>query len=188
MANYTPHVWVNFPDTSTPINATRLNEMEQGIEDGNAIATISVPGQVQLADTATMNTGTSTTRVPSVSVIAAYVTAHSGGGSGTVTGVSDGVTTYPPDATTGVIDLSDAFVLAGTGVVSAGQISSGILSLARMPPGVPFVVDKNLAVYGAAGSYPVTRPSSRADIPAFWKGNTDPGSLALEGDEWKVLP
>lgn len=47
---YTKQTWQNLPNKTTPINASRLNHMEQGIYDANQPATTSTPGQMSAAD------------------------------------------------------------------------------------------------------------------------------------------
>ena len=47
---YTKQTWQNLPNKTTPINASRLNHMEQGIHDANQPATTSTPGQMSAAD------------------------------------------------------------------------------------------------------------------------------------------
>lgn len=59
-------------------------------------------------------------------------------------------------------------------------------SLALLPPGSRVYVVKADDIYGAAGSWPVTRPTSRTDLYVTWEGDTDPGSLALDFDHWDV--
>ena len=66
------------------------------------------------------------------------------------------------------------------------DISSGQLSIERLPLGSVILVDKAKSVYGTAGSWPASRPTARTDIVVIWKGDTDPGSIAIAGDEWKV--
>lgn len=68
----------------------------------------------------------------------------------------------------------------------AADISTGSLEIDRLPLGSVIVVDKAKAFYGAAGSWPSSRPTTRTDIVVIWKGDTDPGVIALAGDEWKV--
>lgn len=69
-------------------------------------------------------------------------------------------------------------------VHAPGDISGGTFSLDLMPPGYTHTVDK--AKNGDV--WPGSRPSARTDITVIWKGDTDPGALAIEGDEWKVTP
>lgn len=38
---YTPTIWENLPSTNTPVNATNLNHMDQGIYDANNIGQYS---------------------------------------------------------------------------------------------------------------------------------------------------
>lgn len=68
----------------------------------------------------------------------------------------------------------------------AEDITSGALAIDRLAPGSVICVDKAKSVFGAAGSWPTTRPTARTDIVVIWKGDTDPGTIALAGDEWKV--
>lgn len=68
----------------------------------------------------------------------------------------------------------------------ASEITSGQLLIDRLAPGSVICVDKAKAVFGSAGSWPTSRPTSRTDIVVVWKGDTDPGTIALAGDEWKV--
>lgn len=52
---YTKQTWQNLPDKTTPINASRLNHMEQGIYDANQLATTSSAGQMSAADKVKLN-------------------------------------------------------------------------------------------------------------------------------------
>lgn len=47
---YTKQTWTNLPSKTTPINASRLNHMEQGIYDANQLATQSEAGQMSKDD------------------------------------------------------------------------------------------------------------------------------------------
>lgn len=47
---YTKQTWTNLPSKTTPINASRLNHMEQGIYDANQLATQSAAGQMSKND------------------------------------------------------------------------------------------------------------------------------------------
>lgn len=69
---------------------------------------------------------------------------------------------------------------------ATSAVTSGEFSIERLSIGSVIVVDKAKAFYGAAGSWPTTRPTNRTDIVVIWKGDTDPGVIALAGDEWKV--
>ena len=52
---YTKQTWQNLPNKTTPINASRLNHMEQGIYDANQLATTSSAGQMSAADKVKLN-------------------------------------------------------------------------------------------------------------------------------------
>lgn len=52
---YTKQTWTNLPSKTTPINATRLNHMEDGIYSANQPATTSVPGQMSASDKTKLN-------------------------------------------------------------------------------------------------------------------------------------
>lgn len=52
---YTKQTWQNLPNKTTPINASRLNHIEQGIYDANQPATTSTPGQMSAADKVKLN-------------------------------------------------------------------------------------------------------------------------------------
>lgn len=98
--------------------------------------------------------------------------------------------TPDPDSSVTATNVQDALLQVAPMAHghSAVDITSGVLSIDRLPPGSVIVVDKARAIYGAAGSWPTSRPTSRTDIVVIWKGNTDPGSIAIAGDEWKVVP
>lgn len=72
--------WVAAPSTSTLVTAAKLNHMEDGIEEGARDASDTQKGNVELATGAEMTTGTDTTRVPPVKVVADYVAAQAAGG------------------------------------------------------------------------------------------------------------
>lgn len=52
---YTKQTWVNLPSKTTPINASRLNHMEDGIYAANQTATTSTAGQMSAADKTKLN-------------------------------------------------------------------------------------------------------------------------------------
>lgn len=52
---YTKQTWSNLPSKTTPINATRLNHMEDGIESANNLVTTSQQGQMSAADKVKLN-------------------------------------------------------------------------------------------------------------------------------------
>lgn len=52
---YSKQTWSNLPSKTTPINATRLNHMEDGIESANTEATTSAAGQMSAADKTKLN-------------------------------------------------------------------------------------------------------------------------------------
>lgn len=52
---YTKQTWQNLPNKTTPINATRLNHMEDGIYDANQPATTSAAGQMSAEDKTKLN-------------------------------------------------------------------------------------------------------------------------------------
>lgn len=67
--------WTNDPSTVSPITATELTRMENGIEEGARDATETQRGNVELATASEMTTGTDLTRVPSVKRVVDYVAA-----------------------------------------------------------------------------------------------------------------
>lgn len=170
---YTPHSWQDSPSTTTPITATRLNEMEAGIVEGAQVATQTQAGNVELATSTEMTTATDTARVPSVAVIAAYITSRLTGGTGAVSSVQ---------GRTGTVTLDDLFA-AVSHTHTAADLTSGTLALARVAAGATIVVDKAKGGFGAAaGSWPAARPTSRTDVTVWWIGDTEPGSIAVNGD------
>lgn len=52
---YSKQTWSNLPSKTTPINATRLNHMEDGIESANNLVTTSQQGQMSAADKVKLN-------------------------------------------------------------------------------------------------------------------------------------
>ena len=52
---YTKQTWANLPSKTTPINASRLNHMEDGIYAANQTATTSTAGQMSAADKTKLN-------------------------------------------------------------------------------------------------------------------------------------
>ena len=52
---YTKQTWANLPSKTTPINASRLNHIEDGIYDANQLATTSSAGQMSAADKTKLN-------------------------------------------------------------------------------------------------------------------------------------
>ncbi len=66
---------------------------------------------------------------------------------------------------------------------SGGQ--TGSITIADLPPGGTITIDKTKGGYGAAaGSWPTSRPTDRADLCIVWTGDTDPGAIAIAGDKW----
>lgn len=52
---YSKQTWANLPSKTTPINATRLNHMEDGIESANNLVTTSTQGQMSAQDKVKLN-------------------------------------------------------------------------------------------------------------------------------------
>lgn len=52
---YSKQTWSNLPSKTTPINATRLNHMEDGIESANNLVTTSQQGQMSAQDKVKLN-------------------------------------------------------------------------------------------------------------------------------------
>lgn len=52
---YSKQTWSNLPSKTTPINATRLNHMEDGIEAANTEATTTSAGQMSASDKVKLN-------------------------------------------------------------------------------------------------------------------------------------
>lgn len=52
---YTKQTWTDLPSETTPINAERLNHIEQGIYDANQPATTSSAGQMSADDKTKLN-------------------------------------------------------------------------------------------------------------------------------------
>lgn len=70
---------------------------------------------------------------------------------------------------------------------AATDIVSGILDIERVSPGATITVDYVKTTFGkAANSWPVARPTARTDVTVIWKGPTDPGIIAINGDDWHV--
>lgn len=75
-----------------------------------------------------------------------------------------------------------------TPTVTAGDITAGTLSHARLPEGVMVLVDKATGGFGApAGSWPTTDPVGNPDLVVVWQGDrvgTDgPGAVMAPGDQ-----
>lgn len=70
---------------------------------------------------------------------------------------------------------------------TADDVLSGQFGVDLMPPGTTITIDYTKAMFGSAGNaWPSARPTARTDIIIVWKGPTDPGSLAIDGDDWQV--
>lgn len=65
---YTKQTWVDLPSKTTPINAIRLNYMEDGIESANTTATTSSAGQMSASDKTKLNGISSNAKNVSISV------------------------------------------------------------------------------------------------------------------------
>lgn len=117
----------------------------------------------------------------------------------TVTFVSDGANWYTsainekavpsPVHTHAISDITNLTTeLSGKASLehqhAASEISSGQLDVQRIYGGAFLVVDKAEALYGAAGSWPASRPSVPTYVKVFWMGDTDPGALAASRDIW----
>lgn len=59
-------------------------------------------------------------------------------------------------------------------------------AISLMPAGSTIKVIKADDVYGAAGSWPATRPTTRTDIYIDYEGDTDPAAISLDWDSWIV--
>jgi len=73
---------------------------------------------------------------------------------------------------------------------SATDITSGVMNIERVVLGATVVVDYYKSSYGAANSWPSSRPTNRTDItiiakgPGALDGTQPPLSWMLDGDEW----
>lgn len=112
-----------------------------------------------------------------------------------LSGVAPGATVNASDAelrnrashtgsqpTTSITGLVAALDVHTTDINALEAAQDRPFTLGNMPIGGLFVVDKAKAFYGAAGSWPATRPSTRLDLVCLWLGNTDPGAIAIAGD------
>lgn len=124
------------------------------------------------------------------SSVAKWKNQNSAGGSSAATAI-----TFAPDANGDLVATNVQAALVELDVEkaplshghNASDVNSGTLSIERMPQGATITIDKAKATFGsAAGAWPTSRPSARIDIVFVWKGDTDPGTIALAGDEWKV--
>ena len=86
----------------------------------------------------------------------------------------------------GVIEdgIEAAQALAENHTHPASAITSGTLGVARVAVGSQLIVDK----VKNGNNWPSARPTARTDVSIEWVGNTDPGSIAIDGDSWDVTP
>lgn len=104
----------------------------------------------------------------------------------TLTAEAGWVLTFSPDDEDG-----DRLILSPvpTPTVSASDLTTGTLSIERLPKGVPVIVSKSEDNYGAADAWPVTRPSSDRDHPIIWEGDQEttdgPGTIMLAGADYR---
>jgi hypothetical protein len=83
---FTPKTnWANSPSTTTPITAAELVRIESGVAEGAQDASTTQKGNVELATSGEMTTGTDTTRVPAVNLVVSRI----------ATDISDHVTSQP---------------------------------------------------------------------------------------------
>lgn len=107
---YTPKDWQDSPSTATPITAAELERMEDGIQEGLRAASEVQTGNVELASSGEMTTGTDTTRVPSVKRVADYVATQIAAGLASLPSASQA-----SESASGVVELASAAeVTAGT--------------------------------------------------------------------------
>lgn len=145
MSSYIPTVWEDEPSTVTPINATRLNNMEAGIVLGTQAASEVQAGNVELASAAELTAGTDLVRAVSPKRLADYITARLAAlpGASAATESAAGIVELASagEMTTGtdltrvpsvkrVADYVTAQIAASGGAVAASETVAGIVELA----------------------------------------------------------
>lgn len=145
MSSYTPTVWEDEPSTVTPINATRLNNMEAGIVLATQAASEVQSGRVELATAAELTTGTDLVRAVSPKRLADYITARlaalpgASAASETVAGIVElataGEMTTGTDLTRApsvkrVADFVNTQIAGISGTSAATESAAGIVELA----------------------------------------------------------
>ena len=167
---YSKQTWVD-NDASRPISAARLGVIEEGIRTAHVTADGAIPATQKGQPSGVATLGTDG-KVP-----AAQLPSGTGGGGGAVSSV---------DGRVGVVTLTDLYAPVQHNH-DAGEVTTGTFNINRMAPGSTITVDKDKATFGSvAGAWPTVRPTNRVDITCIFKGNTDPGAIAIDGDEWKV--
>jgi hypothetical protein len=126
--------WADAPSTTSPITAAELNRIEAGIAEGARDGTESVRGNLELATTGEMTTGTDTARVPSVARVAAYVTSAINTLSGSITTLLAG------KSDTGHLHTSEISSAVNTHLAAAAHLTPPVTLQAPLATDVPLVV------------------------------------------------
>lgn len=175
---YTPNTtWEDAPSTDTPITAAALNHMEAGIVEGAQAASTSQAGNVELATSGEMTTGTDTARVPSVAVVAGAIAAltKSSVGLGNVDNTSDATKNAATATLTGKTIDGASNTITGLNYDSFPGLEDAVNSIPDMT-GVP------REVY-YSGSWPNRSASGTTDpdVRVIWVGGTTPPAVSGTG-------
>lgn len=110
--------WQDSPSTATPITAAELIRMENGIAEGARDATELQRGNVELASSAEMTTGTDANRVPSVLRVANYVSTAIANAIAALPGVASAT-----ESVAGIVELATATEMTtGTDLTRAPSV------------------------------------------------------------------
>jgi hypothetical protein len=131
--------WQDEPSTATPVTAAELIRMENGIAEGARDASESVKGNVELATSVEMTTGTDLLRVPSVKRVVDYV----------ATAIEAGLASLPSqssasETTQGLVEL------ATTGEMTTGTDAVRVPSVARVAGYVTTAINAATATINAS--------------------------------------
>lgn len=143
--------WADSPSTATPITASELVRMEQGIVEGARAASEVQTGNVELASAAEMTAGSDLTRPPSVKRVADYIAAAISTAVGSLPSA-----TAATESAAGIVELATAAEMtAGTDLTRA--------------PSVKRVVDYVTSVVNASAGLvpPVTVTATSAAMIPF---------------------
>lgn len=122
---------------TTPILAEDLEHIEEGITQASRSATESQDGNVELATSGEMTTGTDITRVPSVKRVADYVAAA-------ISGLGGGSTPAASETVSGTVEL------ATSGEMTTGTDTSRVPPVARVASYVTTAINAAVATLNAS--------------------------------------
>ena len=179
---FTPKLdWQDSPSTATPITASELIRIENGIAEGARDGTESVRGNLELATAAEMSAGTDLTRVPSVKRVFDYIAS-------TLTTASYASTTYVQTAIAAprLITATAASMVPLT-IKGAVSQTAKLLEVKNSSDAIIASIDDNGQItsgssYTASGMFKANCRSSTTPAARFQAAVSQTGNMIIVQD------